>query len=46
MSALRLINETEMLLLVSIFQQQMSFSADFDIYKIVLSDTVSDTNRW
>ena len=44
MSALRLINETEITSSVSSVDITDVFSADFDIYKITLSDNQADTN--
>jgi hypothetical protein len=44
MSNLRLINETTVSSSVTSVNVTDVFTSDFDIYKIVLSDTVSDTN--
>ena len=44
MSNLRLLNETTVSSSVASVNVTDVFTADFDIYKIVLSDTVSDTN--
>ena len=44
MSNLRLINETTVSSSVTLVNVTDVFTSDFDIYKIVLSDTVSDFN--
>jgi hypothetical protein len=44
MSNLRLINETTVSSSVTLVNVTDVFTSDFNIYKIVLSDTVSDTN--
>ena len=46
MSALRLINETELTSGVSSFSVTDIFTEDFDIYKVVLSDWVSTNGYW
>ena len=46
MSALRLINETELTSGVSSFSVTDIFTEDFDLYKVVLSDWVSTNGYW